>query len=388
MTRVLLVSHTAEKGGAELFLVDAVRRGPAGWRGAFLSAGPAAAALAQDGRPPLVLAGGDAMLAIRRGSGMVALAKGASDVFKVARDLAHHANAFDLLCANSQKSLFVCAIAALLAKRPLVWILHDIITDPAFSAVNRRAAIAVANLLAAAVIVNSQETGEAFVAAGGRAELVRQVNNGFVVEEWPQASAAAAKQLRSTFNLGPSPVVSIFGRITEWKGQHVLLDALARVPDAQGLIVGGALFGHGEWEQRLRARAAALGIADRVRFAGFRDDVPALMAGSDVIVHASTAPEPFGRVIVEAMLTGRPVIATQGGAIGSIIDHGRTGLMVPPSNPHALAAAIQLLLSSPQQAAEMANEGRTDVAARFDLRETHRVLQAIFTQAVAGKLGT
>lgn len=382
MTRVLFVSHTAEKGGAELFLMDAIRGGPRDWRGAFLSDGPMVAALAEHGRPPLVLSAGQAMLAIRRKSGPRAIIRGLGAVVTVARELARYARNFDVLCANSQKSLFVCAITSLLARRPLVWVLHDIITDPAFSAINRKAAVAVANRLAAAVVVNSQETGEAFIQAGGRSELTHLVHNGFDVDAWPIKSTAAGGQIRTAFGLDTRPVVSIFGRLTEWKGQHIFIEALARVPGVQGLIVGGSLFGHDTWAQHLRDQALALSVADRVHFTGFRDDVPNLMAGSDIIVHASTAPEPFGRVVVEAMLTGRPVIATRGGAIASIVDDGRAGLLVPPADPTALAAAIEHLVRAPHEASMIGDVGRTNVAALYDLAGTRAALAAVFASVV------
>lgn len=377
MSRVLFLSHTAEPGGAELFLVDVLRGGPEGWRAAFLSDGPAGAMLADAGRPPIVLPADPALFAIRRGSGPLPIMRGAAAAIGAAKALATQARDHDIICANSQKSLAVAAGAAIAARRPLVWILHDLLTDPAFSAINRRAAVAVANRAAAAVAVNSDATGSAFVAAGGRAELVHIIPNGFDVANWPRASEAAAKHVRDSLGLDERPVVGLFGRLTPWKGQHVLIDALTQIPNAQALIVGGALFGHEDWAQHLQRHADERGVADRTHFVGLRDDVPALMAGCDMVVHASTAPEPFGRVVVEAMLTGRPVIATRGGAIPSLIDHERTGLLVPPADPVALATAIHRLLDAPAQAARMGEAART-IAARFNLTETRRSLMQLF----------
>lgn len=377
MSRVLFISHTAEPGGAELFLIDALRGGPEGWHAAFLSDGPAVATLARAGRSPIVLPASPALFAIRRGSGPLPIMRGAAAAIGATKALAIQARDHDILCANSQKSLFVAAGAAIATRRPLVWILHDLLTDPAFSAINRRAAVAVANRAAAAVAVNSEATGAAFVAAGGRAELVHIIPNGFDVANWPRASEAAAKHVRDTFALDERPVVGLFGRLTPWKGQHVLIDALTQVPNAQALIVGGALFGHEDWAHHLRRHAHRRGVADRAQFASHRDDVPTLMAGCDMVVHASTAPEPFGRVVVEAMLTGRPVIATRAGAIPSLIDHERTGLLVPPADPVALATAIRRLLDAPAQAARMGEAARAS-AARFDLTETRRSLVQLF----------
>lgn len=382
MSRILFVSHSAEPGGAELFLIDALRGGPHGWNAAFFSDGPAVATLVRVGRTPLILPADPALLAIRRGAGLLPILRGTAAAMQAVRTLAIHARDHAMLCANSQKSLFIAAGAALAARRPLVWILHDILTDPAFSAINRRAAVAVANRAAAAVVVNSQAAGEAFVAAGGRAALVHIVHNGFDVAAWPRAGKTAGARLRGAFALDARPVIGLFGRLTRWKGQDVLIDAIARVPGVQALIVGGALFGEEDWARHLQGYAQEKGVADRVYFTGFREDVAALMAGCDMVVHASTAPEPFGRVVVEAMLTGRPVIATRGGAIASLIDHARTGLLVPPADPPALAAAIRQILAEPARATLLGEAGRAS-AARFDLAETRQGLERVFAMVGA-----
>ncbi|TGU11266.1 glycosyltransferase family 1 protein, partial [bacterium M00.F.Ca.ET.156.01.1.1] len=104
-----------------------------------------------------------------------AMLRGALDVLAVAWQLSRQAKNHDVICANSQKALFVCALAAKLSRRPLIWILHDIVTDPAFSAANRRASLTFSRLFARLVAVNSQETGRAFVKAGGEEDKVRIV---------------------------------------------------------------------------------------------------------------------------------------------------------------------------------------------------------------------
>lgn len=115
MTSALFVSHTGEKGGAELFLADLVKAGPHSWRACFLSGGATAEDLAEAGRPPVMLSAGEKMLSIRRNSSFGALARGAADVMAVAWQLSREAKHFDVICANSQKALFVCALAAKLA---------------------------------------------------------------------------------------------------------------------------------------------------------------------------------------------------------------------------------------------------------------------------------
>ena len=381
MTSALFVSHTGEKGGAELFLADLVKAGPHSWRACFLSSGATAEDLAEAGRPPLMLSAGEKMLSIRRNSSFGALARGAADVMAVAWQLSREARHFDVICANSQKALFVCALAAKLSRRPLVWILHDIVTDPAFSATNRRASLAFARLFAKLVAVNSEETGRAFIEAGGEADKVRIVYNGFDPAKAKLRDPDVAARLRAKLGLGPQPLVGLFGRLSEWKGQHVFLDALAAMEGVQAVIVGGALFGQEAYEARIREQASRLGLDGRVRFLGFRSDVPELMASMDVVAHTSIVAEPFGRVVVEAMMCGRPVVATRGGGVTEIIRDGETGLLVPPGDASALAAALGTILSDPALAQRLGQSGREDVSDRFSLEETCRSVSALLTEA-------
>ncbi|MGV1986422.1 glycosyltransferase family 4 protein [Agrobacterium sp. 22-221-1] len=381
MTSALFVSHTGEKGGAELFLTDLVKAGPHSWRACFLSGGAAADDLVDAGRAPVMLSAGEKMLSIRRNASFGALLRGAADVMAVAWQLSREARSYDVICANSQKALFVCALAAKLSRRPLVWILHDIVTDPAFSATNRRASLAFARLFARLVAVNSEETGRAFIEAGGEADKVRIVYNGFDPTKARFYEPGKAGRLRAELGLGPQPLVGLFGRLSEWKGQHVFLDAIAAMEGVQAVIVGGALFGQEAYETRIREQASRLGLDGRVRFLGFRPDVPELMAAMDVVAHTSIVAEPFGRVVVEAMMCGRPVVATRGGGVTEIIRDGETGLLVPPGDASALAAAIGCVLSQPALAERLAQKGREDVSQRFSLEETCRSVSALLTEA-------
>lgn len=380
MTSALFVSHTGEKGGAELFLADIVKAGPRSWRACFLSGGGAADDLAECGRPPLLLSAGEKMLSIRRDSSFGAMLRGALDVLAVAWQLSRQAKNHDVICANSQKALFVCALAAKLSRRPLIWILHDIVTDPAFSAENRRASLTFSRLFARLVAVNSQETGRAFVKAGGEEEKVRIVYNGFDPGKASVYDPARAQQLRRELGLGPQPLIGLFGRLSEWKGQHVFLEAIAAMEGVQAVIVGSALFGQEAYEARIRTLASSLGLDSRVRFLGFRPDVTELMAAMDAVAHTSVVAEPFGRVVVEAMMCGRPVVATRGGGVTEIIRDGETGLLVPPADAPALAAALGRILTDPTLAEKLAKKGREDVMRRFSLEETCRTISALLSE--------
>jgi glycosyltransferase involved in cell wall biosynthesis len=140
-------------------------------------------------------------------------------------------------------------------------------------------------------------------------------------------------------------IVTLPGRLTAWKGHSVLLDAIARLnrPDVMCVFVGSSQ-GRQRYVGDLERKAMRLGISDRLRLVGQCDDMPAAMCLSDVVVHASTKPEAFGRVVIEAQAMGRPVIASDLGGPVETVRHGETGWRVRPDDPDALAAALELAL--------------------------------------------
>ncbi len=180
-----------------------------------------------------------------------------------------------------------------------------------------------------------------------------------------------------------APVVLHVGRIVPWKGQDVLLDAVGlladRHPDVVAVLVGEATEqGGADFEVQLRRRAEAPDLAGRVVFAGARRDVPALLAEATVAVHTSTSPEPFGRVVVEAMAAGRPLVASRAGGVPEIVEDGVTGILVEPGQPSALAAALDALLRDPAEAEAMGGRARTEARRRFSVDEHVAAVGAVY----------
>jgi glycosyltransferase involved in cell wall biosynthesis len=141
-------------------------------------------------------------------------------------------------------------------------------------------------------------------------------------------------------------IVLLPGRLTGWKGQTVLIEAMARLArtDACCVLVGSHQ-GRRRYAARLIRQAERLGIADRLRLAGECDDMPAAMMLADVVVHASTEPEAFGRVVIEAQAMERPVVASDLGAPVETVEEGVTGWRIAPGDAGALAAAIERALT-------------------------------------------
>jgi glycosyltransferase involved in cell wall biosynthesis len=184
-----------------------------------------------------------------------------------------------------------------------------------------------------------------------------------------------------------APIVGVVARLEPEKGHPTLLDAwphvLAAVPDAHLLIVG-----EGSQRESLEAQAAALGLlggrGDRasVTFTGRRDDVPAVTAALDVAVLPSYR-EAQGLSILEAMALSRPVVASAVGGIPEMVEDGRTGLLVPPRHPEALAGAIARLLLDHPLADTLGRAGRELVHERFCVELMVRAVESIYDEAVA-----
>ena len=152
------------------------------------------------------------------------------------------------------------------------------------------------------------------------------------------------------------PVIGTVGRLTSIKGHQHLIDAvpeiLRRCPAANVALVGD-----GELRQALTERARRLDVNSRVIFTGYREDIPALIAGMDVFVLPSLN-EGMGRVLVMAMALGKPIVASRVGGVPELLGQGEAGLLVPPADPRALADAICTLLADPVRAKTLGEVGR------------------------------
>ncbi|MBM3464190.1 MAG: glycosyltransferase [Armatimonadetes bacterium] len=266
------------------------------------------------------------------------------------------ARAHDVLYANTQKALVVACLLGAAARRPVIWHLRDILSLEHFQSWLIALAAFLGNRACARVIANSRATAGSFVRAGGWPDRLRVVYNGIDASEFEVAPAEIARDGKF--------LVGLFGRLAPWKGQHVLLEALALAPDVDAIVVGDALFGEDAYAAKIRR----LADQSRVRLLGFRPDAYALVRACDAIVHTSVAPEPFGRVVVEGMLAGRPVVAAAAGGVPEIVEDGVSGLLVPPGDAAALAAALGRLRDDPALCKRLGEAGRRHAMAHFSLR--------------------
>ncbi len=173
-------------------------------------------------------------------------------------------------------------------------------------------------------------------------------------------ASRATRTLLDRTNIA-EPLVGIVGRLAAFKGQHVFLEAAALVSrrraDVRFVVVGGPASDRDrDYPDRLRRLALNLGLSGRLQFAGHQSDVVPWLNALDVAVHATDG-EPFGLVLVEAMLLGTPVVATNLGGPAEILEHERSGWLVPPGRPHATAEAILAILGDSSLREQLSAEG-------------------------------
>jgi len=173
-------------------------------------------------------------------------------------------------------------------------------------------------------------------------------------------------------------VILTLARLNPQKGLCYLLEAAVQVPEALFVLAGD-----GSERSALEARANALGIADRVVFLGHRRDVPELLAGCDLLVLPSLY-EGLPLSVLEAMAAGRPVVATAIGGTDEAVVHGKTGLLVPPADPDALAGAIRTILRDPQLAQRLAEAGQARARQRFSVAAMVGCVAELYDRLLGG----
>jgi glycosyltransferase involved in cell wall biosynthesis len=272
----------------------------------------------------------------------------------------------DILHTNGLKAHLLGA-AARSGETRVVWHLHDYVSR---RQVSRHLLRASAPRCAAAIAVSDDVARDANAACPRLA--VHIVENGVDVRRFDPAGPAADLDALGGDGVAPAGTVRVglVATYARWKGHDVFLSALARLGHLpiRAYVVGGPVYetGEGQWtEADLRARASALGVAERVRFLPFQPDVAPLMRALDVVVHASTAPEPFGLVIAEAMCAARAVVTSAGGGAAALVRPGIDALTHHPGDADGLARAIVDLAASSTRRASLGASARASALTRF-----------------------
>jgi glycosyltransferase involved in cell wall biosynthesis/PAS domain-containing protein len=298
----------------------------------------------------------------------------------------------DIIHTNSLKSDIYGGLAGLVARVPVVWHVRDYI-DPSYLPRPTVAAFrALARIMPAHVITNSESTCSTLMLGGRRPSHVIPSGFDFGAEESP---ASDPRRRRPEFSEERCPVqrdristIGIVGRLAAWKGQHIFLEAAAKVfgagHSARFVIVGAALFGEEDYEKQLYRQVEELGISEHVEFLGFRSDVQSILRSIDILVHASISPEPFGQVVVEGLAEGLPVIGSNSGGVPEIITHRLNGLLVPMGDAAALADAIAELLDCPTLSDRLGQAGYWHVRQNFKAATTAARIVTVYDAVLAG----
>lgn len=281
----------------------------------------------------------------------------------------------EVVHTNSLKAALYGGLAGRLARVPVVWHVRDRIAPDYLPRPTVGLLRLACSLLPSAVVANSKAT----LATVARRRVVAAGATRSVVPDSVAPDFGLARRSETVFTVG------VVGRLAEWKGQHVFLEAFAQVfggGPARARVVGAAMFGEQAYEKRLREQAVSLGIGDQVEFRGFRTDVAAELIEMDVVVHCSVLPEPFGQVVIEAMAVGCAVIASTEGGPGEIVTDGVDGLLVRPRDPAALATALRRLAGDSELRARLGSAGRA-TARHYRPEQTAEGLMAVYREVLA-----
>lgn len=285
----------------------------------------------------------------------------------------------DVIHANSIRAGLVMAAATLGLDMPVIWHAHDILPrHPLSTAVRIFALISSRNrILSVSQAVAGRFRGIILRPLGRRVPIM-VIHNAVDLERF-KPNARSRTEIRGALGLNDAqPVVGMVGQLTARKGQLELIEAFARinreVKDAVLLVAGKALFNRDEeYAAQLERAAQTLGIADRVRFLGPRDDIPKLMQVLDVLV-VNSHEEPFALTVLEGLSSGIAVLATSVGGTPEMIGHGENGWLVKARDQNALAKALLTLFGDQSLRRQLGREGRRSAIARFS---TNRFLKEV-----------
>ncbi len=306
---------------------------------------------------------------VRPGVGALASAwSTASYTLRLARRLRRLAP--DLVHTNSLKSGVYGSLAARLAGVPVVWHVRDRVADDYIPAAAVRLVRALVRRLAVAVIANSDAT---LATLDGSAPADSWVIPGSV----EPSPVPHSPQAHTTFGM--------LGRIAPWKGQDLFLRAFAEAfpgGSESGVLIGSPMFGEQDYERSLHELVDSLGLRERVCFRGFQEDVWSELARLDVLVHASTIPEPFGTVVLEGMAAGLTVLAPDQGGPATVIEDGRTGRLFRMGDQRLLASAMRELGQDPGARERLSGAAREAISA-YHPEVIARRLEEVYERALA-----
>jgi glycosyltransferase involved in cell wall biosynthesis len=270
---------------------------------------------------------------------------------------------------------------------PIIWHIHDYVScRPLMARLLRGYAKRCALALA-----NSQSVAADLKSVCGSNLTVKTIYNGIDLKRFsPDGPTLDLDALAGLAPANGDTVrVGMLATLARWKGHETFLRAMATIPaelPIRGYISGAALYQTNNSQYsltELKRLASELGVAQRVGFTGFVEQPAAAMRALDIVVHASTEPEPFGLVIAEGMACGRAVIASGGGGVPELMTAGTDGLSHSAGDAGALAACILRLATDPELRLRLGLAGRITAERRFDRTRLATELVPIYQNAIS-----
>lgn len=277
------------------------------------------------------------------------------------------------LIHSNTSAVLAGAPAAALAGVPHVWHVREIYAGfGRLWSAHRRLLLSAAALPCVSAATASQFRGS---------PTAQVIADGLAID----ARRAPREASRAALGLAPdAPVIAVLGRVSGWKGQDMLVRALAQPPlrerGAIGLLAGDPWPGTPQRLAQVLALAAELGVADRLVTPGFVNDVDTVYGAADLIAVPSTLPDPLPGAAIEAAAAGCAVIASAHGGLPEIIRDGETGRLVTPGDPAALAAVAAELLDDPRESERLGWHAARDVRRRFASARLSEKIAALYAQ--------
>ena len=393
--RIAYLSASGQRGGAETCLLDvlaSLRAAAPSWPLLLVSAGdgpfvdrarslgvstavvPFPPAVARLGETGTVAAAGPARFAAEVGLAAGPIAAYAADLRRAIAPFAP-----DVVHTNGLKMHLLGTYAA--GDAPVVWHVHDYVSA---RRVSSRLLRWTANRCAA-VIANSESVAADARNALGDGVAVAAVLNAVDLDRFsPEGDVLDLDRLAG---LPPAPAgtvrVGLPATFARWKGQPVFIEAIAALASmpVRAYVIGGPVYDTDRSQfslDELRDLAERRGVRDRVGFTGFVDRPDAALRALDVVVHASTSPEPFGLVIAEAMACGRAVIVSNAGGAAELVAPGRDALTCIPGDAVELTGTIAALTADPACRSALGRAARATAVRRFDRSRLARDLMPIY----------
>lgn len=282
---------------------------------------------------------------------------------------------------NSVTSNHDWMLAAMLARVPCIT--HERGLNDVYSSMARWCAPRLAR-----VICISQAVHDKLIERDVTRDNLVMIHNG--LDPAQVVPACSAEAFREKFGIPPDHlVIGLLGNIREWKGQEIVVRALPhivrRVPQVTCLFVGEAAANDQPYLTHLQALIKAFGITRHVVFTGYCRQVADALNVMSLSIHASTWPEPFGRVLLEAMAMRKPVVGSRGGAVTEIVLDGVTGYTFTPSDPVDLAARVVDLLEHPERARTFGEAGYARLISDFHIASNVTKTMAVYDEVLRGQ---